>query len=118
MMKLFVIILLATLAFVKASPPCLGCPTPLEDEKGFEKATNLLKNSLAKLAAGEGPNYTLVKVNSASEQVVRGLMYKINADIADEKNNTKTCDIEIVNFQGYEVTFNCPKEPEVKRTHA
>lgn len=53
MIKIFVVVLLATLAITKASPPCLGCPSQIPDEKAYAA----LNNSLTKLTAGEGPNY-------------------------------------------------------------
>uniref|UniRef100_A0A1I8P447 Cystatin domain-containing protein n=1 Tax=Stomoxys calcitrans TaxID=35570 RepID=A0A1I8P447_STOCA len=115
MLKLFVIVLLATLAVVRADEEkfCAGCPSDLK----AEDAAAELNKSLAKLATGDGPHYKLGKIHTASKQVVRGLLYRINADLIDENDKTKTCDIKMVFYQGVEVTFNCPGEDEVKKTH-
>ncbi|NP_001295970.2 sarcocystatin-A-like precursor [Musca domestica] len=118
MMKLFVVVLLATLAIAKASPPCLGCPSAVGDEKGTSDATNALKNSLAKLAAGDGPHYTLGEVHSATTQVIQGFLYKINADLVDEHKKTKTCDIDIIDFNDVTVTFHCPGEEPLTKKHS
>ncbi|XP_075144534.1 sarcocystatin-A-like [Haematobia irritans] len=115
MMKIAFVVVLAVLAVVKAEDvPCLGCESTLSPEK----AAATLNNSLNKLTAGEGPHYKLVKINRASSQVVQGMYYRINADLMDEHNHTKTCDIDIVDFNDVKVTFKCPDEPEVQRTHA
>uniref|UniRef100_A0A1I8NTJ0 Cystatin domain-containing protein n=1 Tax=Stomoxys calcitrans TaxID=35570 RepID=A0A1I8NTJ0_STOCA len=115
MMKLFVIVLLATLAIANAvgDTHCPGCVTNLKTED----AAASLNKSLNKLATGDGPHYRLGKVNSASKQVIRGLQYRINADLIDENGQTKTCDINMVFFQGVEITFKCPGEDDVTKTH-
>ncbi|XP_061395045.1 sarcocystatin-A-like [Musca vetustissima] len=117
-MKFFIIAFLSVLAIAKANEICAGCVTNLTDDKGIERATTALNNSLKKLAAGEGPTYKLVKVNSASSQVIRGHLFRINADLIDENNQTKTCDIRIIQFTDVEITFNCPQEQELSRKHS
>ncbi|XP_061395046.1 sarcocystatin-A-like [Musca vetustissima] len=117
-MKLFVVVLLATLAIAQAnSPPCLGCPSPVGDEKGTHDATEALKDSLKKFAAGEGPFYTIGKIHKATTQVIRGHLYKINADLVDQNNHTKNCDIEIISFKDVTVTFKCSGEPTLTKTY-
>ncbi|XP_013113896.1 sarcocystatin-A [Stomoxys calcitrans] len=115
-----VIVLLATVALAKAqgfTPLCPGCPTVLESPADFAKATNVLKESLTQLTAGEGPNYKLGKINSGSKQVISGIFYKINANLIDENEATKTCDIEIIRAREVTITLKCEEEDEVKRVH-
>lgn len=57
MMKFLVLAFFAVLAIAKANEFCAGCVTTVTDDKGLERATNTLNNSLKKLAAGEGPHY-------------------------------------------------------------
>ncbi|XP_005182863.1 sarcocystatin-A [Musca domestica] len=118
MMKFLVVAFFAVLAIAKANEFCAGCVTTVTDDKGLERATNTLNNSLKKLAAGEGPHYKLVKINSATSQVIRGHLFRINADLEDENGHTKTCDIKIIEFTDVNITFNCPEEQEVSRTHS
>ncbi|XP_073820260.1 sarcocystatin-A-like [Musca autumnalis] len=120
MMKFMIIAFLAVLAIAKANDAkfCAGCVTDVSDERGLERAKNAVLRSLNKLDAGDGPHYKLVKINSASSQVVRGHLFRINADLVDDENNTVTCDISIVEFTDVNITFNCPGKQEVSRTHS
>ncbi|XP_073820261.1 sarcocystatin-A-like [Musca autumnalis] len=119
MMKLFVVVLLATLAIAKPnSPPCLGCPSEVGDEKGTHDATEALKDALKKLAAGDGPHYSLHIVHKATTQVIQGHLYKLNADLVDENNDIKNCDVEIIDFKEVTVTFKCGKESPLTRKYS
>ncbi|XP_061388740.1 sarcocystatin-A-like [Musca vetustissima] len=104
------LLLLFTAVYVTAGPPCLVCQKSLNDT-----AAAILSDSLNKLAKREGPTYKLLKIHSASTEVVRGLLYKINADLSDQNNNMKTCDIEIFDFKDVTVTIKCPGEDVVKK---
>ncbi|XP_073822217.1 sarcocystatin-A-like [Musca autumnalis] len=111
-MHILIVLLFFALTLTAASPPCLVCQKSLE-----ETATATLNYSLKKLSNEDGPYYRLVKLNSVNTEVVRGLLYKINADIIDQKNNIKSCDIEIFDFKDVTVTFKCPGESIVIKTH-
>lgn len=54
-----ILLVCATVALVVASPQLggFGAPRELSPEE-IAESTNVLKSSLAKLAAGDGPNYT------------------------------------------------------------
>nr|P31727.1 RecName: Full=Sarcocystatin-A; Flags: Precursor [Sarcophaga peregrina]AAA29985.1 sarcocystatin A [Sarcophaga peregrina] len=113
------VITLATVAY--AQPQCVGCPSEVKGDK-LKQSEETLNKSLSKLAAGDGPTYKLVKINSATTQVVSGSKDVINADLKDENDKTKTCDITIWSQpwleNGIEVTFNCPGEPKVVKKHS
>uniref|UniRef100_A0A1A9WNF5 Cystatin domain-containing protein n=1 Tax=Glossina brevipalpis TaxID=37001 RepID=A0A1A9WNF5_9MUSC len=101
--------------------PCVGCPHQLEGED-LRDAQNTLQRSLKKLAEGDGPVYQLIKLNSATSQVVSGILYKIEAVLGDGSDTIKECDIEIwlqpwlVN-DAVQVTFKCPNQKPVIKTH-
>ncbi|KAI8118430.1 Sarcocystatin-A [Lucilia cuprina] len=100
---------------------CAGCPVKLTGND-IKISEDVLNKSLTKLAAGDGPVYKLVKINSASRQVVSGSKYVINADLMDENEKVKTCDIEIWSQawleNGIQVTFDCPGEEKLVRKHS
>ncbi|XP_062123366.1 sarcocystatin-A-like [Drosophila sulfurigaster albostrigata] len=104
-----------SLAFASAQRP--GGVTPLSGDD-LVSATNVLNNSLEKLASGDGPNYKLGKVISASRQLVSGFKYVYEVELVSE-NNTKNCNVEIWSQpwlpNGNEVTFDCPDGKVVKR---
>uniref|UniRef100_A0A1I8P3A5 Cystatin domain-containing protein n=1 Tax=Stomoxys calcitrans TaxID=35570 RepID=A0A1I8P3A5_STOCA len=116
MIKFAVIVLLATMAFAKpgGDAPCPGCPFTLTSEEDVARVTIILNESLA---AVEEPHYKLGKINAASEQAVGGNLYKINADLVDVNDKTKTCDIEILRAKEVTVSIKCADEDEVKKVH-
>uniref|UniRef100_A0A1B0B4W2 Cystatin domain-containing protein n=1 Tax=Glossina palpalis gambiensis TaxID=67801 RepID=A0A1B0B4W2_9MUSC len=100
---------------------CVGCPRQLEGED-LRVAEKTLQKSLTKLAAGDGPVYQLVKINSATSQVVSGVLYKMKVVLGDGVHAIKECDIEIwsqpwlIN-NAVQVTFICPGEELVIKRH-
>ncbi|XP_075144536.1 sarcocystatin-A-like [Haematobia irritans] len=93
----------------------------LEGDELIE-AKEVLMNSLGTLAKGEeGPKYKLGKINKASKQLVAGTLYKFEAEIIDEEEHTKDCNIKIWSQpwldNGTEVTFECGKEESLIRYH-
>ncbi|KAH8311166.1 hypothetical protein KR044_004646, partial [Drosophila immigrans] len=94
-----------------------GAPTPLTGDD-LTTATNVLNKSLVTLASGDGPNYQLGKVISASRQIVSGVKYLYEVELVSG-SSTKTCKVEIwsqpwVKDNGNEVTFDCPDGKVVK----
>ncbi|XP_037816883.1 sarcocystatin-A-like [Lucilia sericata] len=122
-MKYVLILCLISLAtFAYGNPEsCVGCPVKVTGND-IKKSEEVLNKSLTKLAAGDGPVYKLVKINSASRQIVSGSKDVINADLMDENEKVKTCDIEIWSQpwldNGIEVTFNCPGEEKLVKKHS
>ncbi|XP_075148814.1 sarcocystatin-A-like [Haematobia irritans] len=125
MFKFFVLLTLSTLVLVNATDDtpqtgCGGCRTPLEGDD-LKEAENLLKTSLSKLAAGDGPSFSLEKINSAYRQVVGGSKYGFNVDLNDSTSGHKNCDIDLIflisNPNEVEVTYKCGDEEEVTKTH-
>ncbi|XP_065361910.1 sarcocystatin-A-like [Calliphora vicina] len=117
--KLFVLFAL-TVTIVNAMPneeQLVGGIRPAD----FTKAEEELNASLKKLAAGDGPNYTLGKIYSAETQVVAGTMTRIVADLIDADGKTKKCKVSIWSRSwlpnGIEVTFECDGEEKIVRKH-
>ncbi|XP_005182867.1 sarcocystatin-A-like isoform X2 [Musca domestica] len=100
------------------SVPVLGGSRPVSN---FEEIEKTLNNSLSKLAAGDGPNYKLVKIYSGEVQVVSGLSTRIEADLMDENGTTKRFKVCIWSQpwlkNGVQVTFECDGEPTVVKSH-
>ncbi|XP_060649761.1 sarcocystatin-A-like [Drosophila nasuta] len=107
-----------SLAFASAQVGVPGGVTELSGDD-LVSATNVLNNSLEKLASGDGPNYKLGKVISARRQVVSGTKYIYEVELVSE-NSTKTCNVKIWSQpwlpNGNEVTFDCP-DGKVVKTH-
>ncbi|TDG43077.1 hypothetical protein AWZ03_010493 [Drosophila navojoa] len=84
----------------------------------LKEAEQILNDSLAKLASGDGPNYKLGKIIKATRQVVSGSKYIYDVELI-EGNNTKVCNVKIWSQpwleNGIEVTFNCPDGQVVKK---
>nr|XP_014091386.1 putative cysteine proteinase CG12163 isoform X1 [Bactrocera oleae] len=89
------------------------------DKKDAEQR---LQASLDKLAAGDGPNYRISKVYSATSQVVSGTLTKIDVELYNENDEKERCTVKIWSQpwlpNGYEVTFDCPNKELVKRRHS
>ncbi|XP_061392113.1 sarcocystatin-A-like, partial [Musca vetustissima] len=90
----------------------------------LDEAKEALESSFKHLKKGEnGADYKIKQINSASKQVVSGILYTINADIivGDDKE-TKNCDVKIWSQpwleNGIKVTLNCEKEDEVVFKHS
>ncbi|XP_067619896.1 cathepsin F-like [Eurosta solidaginis] len=85
-------------------------------------AEERLQASLDKLAAGEGPNYRISQIYSATTQVVSGSLTKIDAELIDETDAKERWNIKIWSQpwlpNGIEVTFKCPTKELVKRRHS
>ncbi|XP_053946663.1 sarcocystatin-A-like [Anastrepha ludens] len=120
--KLFVLFS-CVLAVVLAVPqgPIVGGESQLSGAD-LKEAEDTLKNSLSKLAGGDGPNYNLSKVNSVTRQVVSGTLYKYDVELVDSNGAKKNCNVEIWDQpwleNGTEVTFKCPGEEVVKKKHS
>ncbi|XP_017044230.1 putative cysteine proteinase CG12163 isoform X2 [Drosophila ficusphila] len=87
-----------------------------------EAAKAQLQRSLDKLTEGEGPHYKIVKVYSASRQMVSGTLTRIDADLIDGSKSQHRCIVEIWAqpwlAQGHELTFKCRNQPVVKARHS
>uniref|UniRef100_A0A034WRI9 Sarcocystatin-A n=1 Tax=Bactrocera dorsalis TaxID=27457 RepID=A0A034WRI9_BACDO len=120
--KLFVLFG-CVIAVVLAMPneQILGGVSQLSGED-LKQAQEELKNSLTKLATGDGPAYKISKVNSASSQVVSGTLYKFNVDLISGNNEVKNCNVEIWSQpwlpEGIQVTFDCEGEEKIVRKHS
>ncbi|XP_037929611.1 sarcocystatin-A-like [Teleopsis dalmanni] len=99
----------------------IGGPKNLQGDD-LKDAENTLQNSLNKLAAGDGPNYKIEEIISASRQVVSGSLYKIKAKLVGNDSSTKVCDVKIWSQpwleNGIEVTFECDGEEKVVKKHS
>ncbi|XP_073820258.1 sarcocystatin-A-like [Musca autumnalis] len=117
--KVFIVLSVMWAMAYATQPPIAGGVSPVTD---FTEVEEELKTSLSKLAAGDGPNYKLGKVYSASRQVVEGHLTRIVADLIDEEEHTKKCNVSIWSRpwleNGIEVTFQCGREPELKKKHS
>lgn len=97
---------------------------PLGGSKPYseEEAEVQLQLTLDKLTAGEGPHYKIVKVYSASRQVVSGTLTRIDADLIDGNEGQHRCIVEIWAKpwleQGHDITFKCRNQPVVRARHS
>uniref|UniRef100_A0A1A9W5L6 Uncharacterized protein n=1 Tax=Glossina brevipalpis TaxID=37001 RepID=A0A1A9W5L6_9MUSC len=93
--------------------------TEIED---LNEVTKLLRNSLNKLADGEGPKYRLDKLHSAMEgRGVYGKAYYIDADLIDESGKTKICSLSTwstYDSNEIKITFRCDGEQKLVRKHS
>ncbi|XP_032595615.1 putative cysteine proteinase CG12163 isoform X2 [Drosophila grimshawi] len=89
------------------------------DEKEAEEQ---LQRTLDKLTAGEGPHYKIIKVYSASRQVVSGTLTRIDADLTDGNDALHRCIVEIWAQpwleKGHDITFKCRNQPTVHARHS
>ncbi|XP_049303175.1 sarcocystatin-A isoform X4 [Bactrocera dorsalis] len=80
-------------------------------------AVGTLETALSKLSTGDGPSYTISKVNSVSKQVVSGITYRYNVDLTDGDKNVN-CNVQIWSRQwlknGNQVTIDCSGANAVK----
>ncbi|XP_017063973.1 sarcocystatin-A [Drosophila eugracilis] len=101
--------------------PTFGGPKTLQGEE-LARSQETLQNSLTKLAAGEGPHYRISKVISAFTQVVAGSRDVYTVELIDSSGATKVCEVDIWSRtwlpNGIQVTFKCPNEPELVRSHS
>ncbi|KAH8366955.1 sarcocystatin-A [Drosophila serrata] len=117
------ILILCTVCALAASHtvPAFGAPSQLEG-KDLAEAQKTLQASLDKLAAGEGPHYRISKILSASYQVVSGSKNDYTVELIDSNGATKVCDVDIWGRSwlpnGIQVTFRCPNEPVLVKTHS
>ncbi|KAH8417971.1 hypothetical protein KR222_009684 [Zaprionus bogoriensis] len=121
MMSIKVLLLLGvTLTVVLADEEVLGGVKPLTGQE-LKDAESTLNDSLTKLASGDGPNYKLGKVISATHQVVSGSLFVYEVELI-EGSKTKLCNVKIWSQpwleNGIEVTFNCPDGKIVKKHSA
>ncbi|XP_004519757.1 putative cysteine proteinase CG12163 [Ceratitis capitata] len=105
-------------ARAKRSNDFVGGARKLDDKDAEER----LQASLDKLAAGDGPNYRISEIYSATTQVVSGTLTKIDAELVNEHNEKERCIVKIWSRtwlpNGIEVTFKCPNKELVKRRHS
>ncbi|KAH8397969.1 hypothetical protein KR222_007565 [Zaprionus bogoriensis] len=118
-----ILLVCAAVALVDANGLGGGFGAPQEvSPEDLAQATEVLKASLSKLAAGDGPNYRVVRVLSATSQVVAGSLDKYKVELVDANGAQKVCDVQIWSRSwlpnGIEVTFNCPNEPTLIKTHS
>ncbi|CAD6992824.1 unnamed protein product [Ceratitis capitata] len=110
---------LAMLLFIPAEPSALGAETNLTGQ-GLTRATLQLELALSKLSAGSGPSYKVVKVHTASQQVVTGTLTKYNVDLRDSNNAVNNCNVEIWSrpwlSNGNQVTIACAGGSSVVRS--
>jgi len=87
-----------------------------------EEARTILQNSLDKLAADDGPYYTIGEVYTATKQLVAGTLVTMDVDIIDSDGKSQRCKVKIWSQpwlpNGNEVTFKCPDKDIVKVRHA
>ena len=89
----------------------------MEDEQ-LQRAVEQLEEELAILAAGDGPNYTISKVNSGFQ--VGGRVKEMNVDLFDENKQVKKCIVKIAWVLEHRdhvsvVIFDCEGEERVER---
>ncbi|KAH8267297.1 hypothetical protein KR018_004741 [Drosophila ironensis] len=104
------------LAVARAGIP--GGVNPLEGAK-LEAAKLNLTNVLAKLASGDGPNYQVVSVKSATTQVVAGSLETFDVELSNGTDK-KNCIVKIweqpwLPKDGTKVTIKCPNEPDLEK---
>ncbi|XP_030376202.1 sarcocystatin-A-like [Scaptodrosophila lebanonensis] len=114
-----IVVLGLALTIVAANVP--GAPRVLTGDD-LKDAENTLNSSLQKLASGDGPNYQLGKIISATRQVVSGSLYKYEVELVDGNKATKKCNVSIWSQpwldNGIEVSFECPGEDKVVKKHS
>ncbi|KAH8331224.1 hypothetical protein KR067_013004, partial [Drosophila pandora] len=96
-----------------------GGVTPLEGER-LEEAKATLTSSLAKLASGDGPNYQVVKVKSATTQVVSGSLEKFEVELSNGSDH-KDCIVSIwsqpwLKENSTQLTIECENEGKIEKT--
>ncbi|KAH8250092.1 hypothetical protein KR026_004897, partial [Drosophila bipectinata] len=96
-----------------------GGVNPLEGER-LEKAKETLRSSLEKLASGDGPSYQVVKVKSATTQVVAGSLEKFEVELSNGSDN-KDCIVSIwsqpwLKENGTKLTIECENEGKIEKT--
>ncbi|XP_017138517.1 sarcocystatin-A [Drosophila miranda] len=98
----------------------LGAPKTLSGSE-LDSAKSTLTYSLDTLAAGEGPSYRVSKIMSATVQVVSGFLNSYIVELVEPNGVTKVCEVKIWSRNwlpnGIEITFNCPNEPLVIKSH-
>ncbi|XP_017141440.1 putative cysteine proteinase CG12163 isoform X1 [Drosophila miranda] len=98
---------------------------PLGGSKPFDaqQAEEQLQRTLDKLTAGEGPHYKIVKVYTASRQLVSGTLTRIDADLIDGNTDVQhRCIVEIWAKpwleEGHDITFKCRNQKVVQARHS
>ncbi|XP_041674797.1 cystatin-like protein [Drosophila eugracilis] len=116
---IFVLALTLTGAIANRLPP--GAPKPLEGDELVE-AKQLLETTLARLATGDGPNYQVVNVISASKQLVAGSLHKFVVELSSG-SDTKECTVKIWDRpwlqdkgEATNVKIQCQDEAEIDKT--
>ncbi|KAH8250093.1 hypothetical protein KR026_004896, partial [Drosophila bipectinata] len=85
----------------------------------LEKAKDTLRSSLEKLASGDGPSYQVVKVKSATSQVVSGSLEKFEVELSNGSDN-KDCIVSIwsqpwLKENGTQLTIECKNEGKIEK---
>ncbi|KAH8383086.1 hypothetical protein KR009_006666 [Drosophila setifemur] len=96
-----------------------GGKSPLEGDK-LKEATALLTSSLAKLATGDGPNYQVVKVKSATTQVVAGSLKEFVVELSNGTDH-KDCTVKIweqpwLTENATNLKIKCGDEGEIEKS--
>ncbi|KAM8701464.1 hypothetical protein ACLKA7_000088, partial [Drosophila subpalustris] len=96
----------------------LGGTKPFDEKQAEEQ----LQTTLDKLTAGEGPSHRIVKVYTASRQIVSGTLTRTDADLIDGDDEQHRCIVEIWAMpwitNGHEVTFKCRNRPAITARHS
>ncbi|KAH8351134.1 hypothetical protein KR084_006666 [Drosophila pseudotakahashii] len=116
-----IFVLSLTLAVALARRLPFGAPKPLEGDD-LAKAKELLTATLAKLATGDGPNYEVVNVISASSKLVAGSLYKFQVELSNG-SDPKQCTVTIWDRpwllekgEGTNIKVLCKDESEIDTT--
>nr|XP_014098561.2 sarcocystatin-A-like [Bactrocera oleae] len=87
-----------------------GGTTALSGDE-LKDAVGILETALSKLSTGDGTSYKISNVDSASKQVVSGILYKYNVDLTDKDENLRKCNVQVWTRQwlknGNQVTIDC-----------
>ncbi|XP_055678765.1 putative cysteine proteinase CG12163 isoform X2 [Lutzomyia longipalpis] len=84
---------------------------------------DLVRESLAGLSEKEnGASYSFVRINSATKQVVAGMLYKVNLDVKDSNAKEVQCNLRIWERAwlnpSKEIDFDCNNSKKFKFTRA
>ncbi|XP_017099611.2 cystatin-like protein [Drosophila bipectinata] len=114
-----ILVLGLALAVAADEVPVLGGTRPLEGAE-LEEAKAGLNSSLEKLASGDGPSYKVVKVKSATTQVVAGTLQKFEVELSNGSDN-KDCIVSIWSQpwekeNGTQLTVECKNEGKIEKT--
>ncbi|XP_055922541.1 putative cysteine proteinase CG12163 [Eupeodes corollae] len=100
-----------------------GNAKPLKEFE-LKEQEGRVSQSLAKLASGDGPSYSISKVFSGTKQTVAGSLVKLYAELIDGSTGAKeNCTVSLwsrpwIPIDGYEVTFECKDKQKIVHRHS